>query len=167
MPWHDASTWVKSESLPCWRPNTAWESHPGAVPPTHPVRELCGKAGVSSVTLCRPLSYGPTSRPSREDGGTLERGTDAYSALGQDDVVTLGQRGVSSPSPPPCAAIPAAVPPSRALQHHPWHCGGWDDGTPPHRLLCDPRPSVSPTLELTYEQRLNKRIPCHHPRSRS
>jgi hypothetical protein len=87
------------------------------------VRELCGKTSVKSVTLCCPLCTIPTSHPSTEDGRTLKRGTDAYPALGQDDVVMSGQRGVSSPSPPPCAAIPAAVPPSRAMQRHPWHCG--------------------------------------------
>jgi hypothetical protein len=66
---------VKSESPPRWRPNTAWESYPGAVPPTRPVRELCGKAGVNSVTLCLPLSYGPHVAPLVEDDKTVERGT--------------------------------------------------------------------------------------------
>jgi hypothetical protein len=40
------------------------------------------------VTLCYPLSYGPQAAPSKEDGGTLERGTDACLAPAQDDVVT-------------------------------------------------------------------------------
>jgi hypothetical protein len=40
-------------------------------------------------------------------------------------------------------------------------------GTAPHRLLCNPQSPVSLTLELTYEQRPNKRIPRHYPRSRS
>jgi hypothetical protein len=49
---------------------------------------LCGKAGVSSVALCRPLSYGWRAVPLKEDGKTLEGGTDACSALAQDDAVT-------------------------------------------------------------------------------
>jgi hypothetical protein len=52
---------------------------------------LCGKANVSSVTLCLPLSYGPNTAPSKEDGGTLERGTDARLAPARDDAVTSGQ----------------------------------------------------------------------------
>jgi hypothetical protein len=51
----------------------------------------CGKASVSSVTLCYPLSYGPRAAPSKEDGGTLEKGTDACLALTQDDAVTSDQ----------------------------------------------------------------------------
>jgi hypothetical protein len=52
---------------------------------------LCGKAGVSSVTLCYPLSYGPSVAPSKEDGRTFEKGTDACSALAQDNAVTSDQ----------------------------------------------------------------------------
>jgi hypothetical protein len=44
---------------------------------------------LSSMTRCCPLSYGPRAAPSKEDGGTLERGTDACLAPVQDDVVTL------------------------------------------------------------------------------
>jgi hypothetical protein len=67
---------------------------------------LCGEASVSSTTLCYPLSYSPHVAPSKEDGGALEKGTDAYVAPAQDG-----------------AAIPATTPPSRALQHHPQRCG--------------------------------------------
>jgi hypothetical protein len=52
---------------------------------------LCGKAGVSSVILCYPLSYGSGATPSEEDGGTLERGTDVCSTLTQDNTVTSDQ----------------------------------------------------------------------------
>jgi hypothetical protein len=52
---------------------------------------LCGKAGVSSVTLCYPLSYGPDAAPSKEDDGTLERGMDVCSTLAQDNTVTSDQ----------------------------------------------------------------------------
>jgi hypothetical protein len=42
---------------------------------------LCGKADVSSETLCHPLSYDRRVAPSEEDGGTIEKGTDACSVL--------------------------------------------------------------------------------------
>jgi hypothetical protein len=45
MPWYVVGAWVKGESLPRRPSDTAWESYPGAVPPTHVMRELCGKAG--------------------------------------------------------------------------------------------------------------------------
>jgi hypothetical protein len=35
---------------------------------------LCGKASVSSATLCHPLLYGRRAAPSKEDGGTHEGG---------------------------------------------------------------------------------------------
>jgi hypothetical protein len=43
------------------------------------------------MTLCYPLSYGPHTAPSKEDGGTLEKGTDARLTLAQDDAVTSDQ----------------------------------------------------------------------------
>jgi hypothetical protein len=43
------------------------------------------------MTLCCPLSYGPSATPSKEDGRTLERGMDACSMLTQDNVVTSDQ----------------------------------------------------------------------------
>jgi hypothetical protein len=51
------------------------------------------------VTLCYPLSYGPGALPSKEDGRTLERGTDVCSTLAQDDTVMTDQWGTSPPSP--------------------------------------------------------------------
>jgi hypothetical protein len=43
------------------------------------------------MTLCCPLLYGPRTTPSKEDGGTLEKGTDACLAPAQDDAVTSDQ----------------------------------------------------------------------------
>jgi hypothetical protein len=39
------------------------------------------------MTLCRPLSY-LHATPSKEDGGTLKRGTTTYSTPTGDDAVT-------------------------------------------------------------------------------
>jgi hypothetical protein len=110
------------------------------------VRELCGKVGVNSMTLCRPSRTASTPRPSKEDGGTLERGTAVYPAPAQDDTVTSDQRSASPPSLRPCAATPATVPSSRALQHHPRHRrspGRRDTATPAAvhpPALCQPNP---------------------------
>jgi hypothetical protein len=86
------------------------------------VRELFGKASVNSVTLCRPLPYAPTSHPSKEDRGTLKRGTNAYPAPTQDDTMTSDQWSASPPSPLAlcghpcrCATIPGTAAPSPAL----------------------------------------------------
>jgi hypothetical protein len=43
------------------------------------------------MTLCRPLSYGLHAVPEKEDGGTLERGTNACLTPVQDDAVTSDQ----------------------------------------------------------------------------
>jgi hypothetical protein len=83
-----AGAQVKDEST------HAWESYPGVVMPTLPVRSsphcttLCGKASVNSVTLCFPLSYGRHAAPSKRDGGTLEKETDACSVPAQDNAMT-------------------------------------------------------------------------------
>jgi hypothetical protein len=42
----------------------------------------------------------PTPHPSKEDGGTLERGTTIYSAPAQDGAMTSDQWSASPPSPP-------------------------------------------------------------------
>jgi hypothetical protein len=83
---------------------------------------LCGVAGVSPVTLCRPLSYGWRAAPSKQDGGTLKGGTNAYSTLAQDCAVTSGQRDRSPPSPSVLCGhprhhdtIPGTASPSPAL----------------------------------------------------
>jgi hypothetical protein len=43
------------------------------------------------MTLCYPLSYGLSAASSKEDGGALEKGTDACSTLAQDNAVTSDQ----------------------------------------------------------------------------
>jgi hypothetical protein len=122
---------------------------------------LCGKARVSSVTLCHPLSYDRRAAPSKEDGGALKGGTDACSAPAQDHAVTSDQRGASHPSP-------------SALCGHPKHCSAIPDAvgtrggrTPPRPPLCPVRPPVSCTLESSHERRPNRRLLRRHPQSRS
>jgi hypothetical protein len=51
---------------------------------------LCGMAGDSPVTQCRPLPYSCRTAPSKEDGGALEGETDDYSTPAQDYAVTSG-----------------------------------------------------------------------------
>jgi hypothetical protein len=112
---------------------------------------LCGKDGVNSVTLCRPLSYGRRIAPSKEDGRTLEGGTYAYFTLAPDYAVTSGQRDASPPSPSDlcghprhCNAILSTAVPSPML----WGVRG--DKTPPRRLMCAPRlPSAAPSSQRT------------------
>jgi hypothetical protein len=66
---HNSGARVKDKSTSCRSFDTAWESYPGAVSPTLPVRPssplygTVGKASVSSLTLCYPLSYGPNAAP--------------------------------------------------------------------------------------------------------
>jgi hypothetical protein len=79
-------------------------------------------AGVSLVTLCCPLSYGQRTAPSKQDGGTLEGGIDAFSMLAQDYAVTSGQQDWSPPSPSALCghprhhgAIPGTATPSSTL----------------------------------------------------
>jgi hypothetical protein len=45
---------------------------------------LCSKASVNSVTLCRLLLYDQRATPSKEDGRTLEKGTDTSPTPAQD-----------------------------------------------------------------------------------
>jgi hypothetical protein len=122
-----------------------------AIPGT--VRELCGKANVSSVTLCRPLMYRHRIAP-------LERGwrnpRKGYVRLprarsGQRRDVGLVECVTSVTSRP--------VRPSPPLCHHPRHCSAIPDTveargdeTPPRPLLCILRPSVSRALESVYGQ---------------
>jgi hypothetical protein len=112
---------------------------------------LCSKASVSSATLCRPLSYGRRAAPSKEDGGTLERGTDAYPALAQDHAVTSDQWSGSplSPSaryghPRRHDAIPSTAAPSPTL---------WERGATRrrHARRCAPYdiPSNAPSSQHT------------------
>jgi hypothetical protein len=124
------------------------------------VRELCGKAGVNSVTLCRPLPYGLHAAP-------LERGwrnpRKRYGHLpraraGQRRDIRLAERISSITSGP--------VQPSPSLCYHPCHCssipdtmGAQDNKTSPRSLLCVLRPPVSCTLESAYGRRPNGEFP--------
>jgi hypothetical protein len=83
---------------------------------------LCGKASVNSVTLCHPLPYGRRAAPLKEDGRTLEKGTDTCPTPTRDNTVTSDQWSASPPSPlalcgHPChfATIPGPVRPSPVL----------------------------------------------------
>jgi hypothetical protein len=77
------------------------------------------------VTLYHPLLYGWRAAPSKEDGGTLERGTNVYPAPTRDDTVTSDQWSASPSSPSAlcshpcyCATIPGAAVPSLTLLEH-------------------------------------------------
>jgi hypothetical protein len=114
---------------------------------------LCGEASASPVTLCRPLSYGPHTAPSKEDGGTIERerGTDACPTPAQDNAVTSDQRDASPPSPSALcgrpsyhATIPGTAAPSPML---------WEFRTTRcrHTCCCAPYglPSAAPLSQRT------------------
>jgi hypothetical protein len=121
------------------------------------------------VTLCYPLLYGLGAAPSKEAGGTLEKGTDACSTPAQEDAVTPDQRGASPPSPSVLCghprhrnAIPSTAAPSPTLWEYEAtrHC---------HVGCCAPYtpPPVSCTLESVYERQLNEKFLHHYPLSRS
>jgi hypothetical protein len=126
------------------------------------------KAGVNSVTLCRPLPYGLHAAP-------LERGQrnprKGYGRLyrtrtGRRRDVGLVERVPSTNSSP--------VRPSSLPYRHPKHystilgaVGSWDDKIPPRPLLCIRWPSVGRTLESAYGRRPDEKLPHDHPRSRS
>jgi hypothetical protein len=175
MLWHAAGARVKGESPPRRPSDTAWESYPGVVLPTHVVRlspAQCGSCAGRSVSTPRHYAAhsrtASTSHPSKEDGGTLERRTAAYSAPAWDGAVTSGQQGASPPSclalcghPRHCAAIPGTAASSPTL---------WKPGMMGHyhsRRCTSSDPPVSPTLEQAYGWRPNEKLPHHHPRSRS
>jgi hypothetical protein len=122
-----ASAQVKDESTP----RRAWESRPDTIPPTPPVR--------SSPPLCDAVQHGqrqsrgtvpptpvrPTRRtlergrrsPRREDGRLCHARTGLRRDVGPAGPVTSVAIGSVRPSPP-------SPTPSRALHHHPQHCGG-------------------------------------------
>jgi hypothetical protein len=120
------------------------------------VRELCGKAGVNSVTLCHPPPYSLHVAP-LEGGQRNPRERYGY--------LPRARTGRCRDIRPawrcflrhlwPCAASPAAVPPSRALQRHPRHCESTrrrDGATPatvrlPTLRQHDPRTNVRTTTE--------------------
>jgi hypothetical protein len=113
------------------------------------------------VTLCYPLSYGPCAAPSKEDGRTLEKGTDAYLAPAQDDV-SPGRRRDIGPVRRVSSVIIGLVWPSPLPRRHHGHCstipnavGVRGDKTPPRLLLCTLRPPVRRSLESAYGRRSN------------
>jgi hypothetical protein len=125
MLWHAVGARVKGESPPRRPSDTAWESYPGVVPPTRVVRPppvLCRKAVSTPRRYAAHSRTAPVSHPSKEDGGTLERGTTICPAPTQDGAVTSDQRSTSPPSLPAlcghprhCAAIPGTAASSPAL----------------------------------------------------
>jgi hypothetical protein len=132
------------------------------------VRELCGKAGVNSVTLCRPLSYGPHVAPLE---GGRRNPQKRYGCL---PCARAGRCRDVRPAGCVFSVTSAPVRPSPPLCRHPGHCsaipgtvGSRDGGTSPHPPLCDFQPSVSMTLEPMYGRRPNERLPHRYPRSRS
>jgi hypothetical protein len=161
----------KGESSPLRPSDTAWESYPGAVPQTHPVRPfsaLCGKAGVNSMALCRLLPYGFHVAP-------LEKGRwnprKRYGCLSH---ARAGQRRDIGPEERVSSVTSGPVWPSPLLYYHLEHystirgaVGARDDKTPPRLLLCVHWPSVSRTLKSAYGRKPNGKLPHGHPRSRS
>jgi hypothetical protein len=124
---------------------------------------LCSKASVNSVTLCHPLPYGRHIAPSKEDGGTLEKGTDIYPAPTQDCAVTSDQRSASPPSPLAlcshprrCATIPGTAAPSLML---------WEPGMTRHHhaRCCAPYglPSAAPSSLRTVDDQTE--VPIQPP----
>jgi hypothetical protein len=117
------------------------------VRPTPVSCEVAGVIPRHCATCSRPSS---TPRPSKRDGYTLEERTATDLMLGQDSVVTRGERSTSPPSPPtqcghpqPCTTIPSAVEPFPTL----WKpCS---DGAPP----CRPLYSTSAPVSKMYERR--------------
>jgi hypothetical protein len=158
MPWHAAGSRVKGESPPRRPSNTAWESYPSVVPPTRVVRPsttMCESCAGRSVSTPRHYAShsrtASTSHPSKEDGGTLERGMTIRPAPTQDGVVTSDQRSVSPLSLPTLcghphryAAIPGTTASSLAL---------WEPGTTghyhAHRCAASGPPSAQPSGRCT------------------
>jgi hypothetical protein len=119
------------------------------------------------MTLCRPLPY-------RLHVAPLERGRwnprKGYIRLPR---ARARRRRDIRPMERVSSVTFGPVRPSPPLCHHPRHCsvipgtvGAQDNETPPHPSLCILQPSVSPTLELTYVRRPNKKLLHHHLRSR-
>jgi hypothetical protein len=129
------------------------------------VGELCGRAGVNSVTLCRPLPYGLHAEPLKRGRWNPRKG------YGSPPRARTGRRRDVGPVERVSSVTVGPVRPSPPLYHHfehfndiPGVVGAQDDKTLPHPLLCNLQPSVSPTLELTHGHRPNRRLPHHyHP----
>jgi hypothetical protein len=133
-----------------------------------PSLALCGKAGVNSVTLCRPLSYGLHVAP-------LERGRwNPRKRYGRQPRTGAGRRRDVGPVEHVSSFTSGPVQPSPPLCHHPGHCStipgvveARDDETPPRSLLFIPQRFTSRALESSYERRRNGNLPHSYPRSRS
>jgi hypothetical protein len=119
------------------------------------------------VTLCRPLPYACTQHPSKEDGRTFEKGTDAYPRartrqrrdVGLVERVSSANSGPVRPSPPLCS--------------HPVHYSAipvWEPGTTrhhhPRRCASTGLPLATPSNQRT-DGDPSRRLPHGHPRSRS
>jgi hypothetical protein len=106
-----------------------------AIPGT--VRELCGKAGVNSMALCRPLLYGLHIEP-------LERGwRNPRKRHERQPCTRAGRRRDVAPVERVSSITFGPVRPSPPLCHHLGHCctilgavGARDDETLPRSLLC-------------------------------
>jgi hypothetical protein len=117
----------------------------------HHCTTLCGKASVNSVTLCHPPPYGRRAAPSKEDGGTLEKGTNTCPTPMWDNAVTSDQWSASPPSPLAlfghprrCATIPGPVRPSPASREPGATRCCHARGCAPHGL-----PSTTPSSQCT------------------
>jgi hypothetical protein len=88
-----------------------------------PFAMLCGEASVNSVTLCHPPPYGRRDTSSKEDGGTLEKGTGTCPTPTRDDADSRLAECVSSITSDPVWPSPRVVQPSRTLCGHPRHRG--------------------------------------------
>jgi hypothetical protein len=163
MLWHVTGAWVKSEFPPCRPSDTAWESYPGVVRPTCTVRPspaLCGCCAGRSVSfhdIVSPTLVPPPRRPPRKSVAAplKEVRPPTLHPSGTMSRRKAGEAGLPSHLRP-CAAIPATVPPSWALQHYPITVGTHVDGTSPRPPLCGLRSSVSRALESAYGRRPSK-----------
>jgi hypothetical protein len=135
----------------------AWESRPGAVPPTSPVRPsppLCDAVRhgrCQSHDIVPPTLVRLMHRALEREQWSPRRGTDVYSTLAQDYAVTLGQRDRSPPSPSVLCGhprhpntVPGTASPSPTL---------WGYGTTRrcHAGCCAPYslPSAAPSSQCT------------------
>jgi hypothetical protein len=165
-----AGAQVKDESTP----RRAWESHPGAVPPTPPVRPsppLCDTMRHGRCQSCDtvPPTLIQLTRRALERGRRNPRRGDRrlFHAC-------PGLRRDVRPAGPVTSVAVGPVRPSLPSQHHLGHyiaipnaVGVRDDKTQPRQLLCTLRPPISRSLESAYRRRLHGRLPRRHPRSRS
>jgi hypothetical protein len=157
MPRYIAGAQVKGESPPRRPSNTAWESYPGAVPPTRDVRPspaLCGSCAGRLVSFHDAVPPTPVPPPCR----SLERGR-RNPRKGYDHLP--GTRPRRRRDVRPAKRVPSAtsgpVRPSPSLCRHPERCsvirdivGTQIDGTSSRWLLCGlGLPSVEPSNRRT------------------